>query len=193
MRRTRRPCLAERGRCSTESCDRRWPLSSVSGRRRAGTRAARSSPVIMGSRRSSGRKRLTAIAARATTTAPTVAATVSPSTNAPLATSSNGVSAGSTPRAMSPCMPPRLPSATSLACSGICASALLIPELYWLVSSDPSTATPSAPPSSRVVSFVAEPIPARSRGTDAMSCVVIGVIVSAMPPESTHIVRTSWR
>ena len=65
--------------------------------------------------------------------------------------------------------------------------------MYWLASSEPSTATPSAPPSSRVVSFVAEPMPARSRGTAAISCVVIGVIVSAMPAASTHIVMTSWR
>ena len=49
------------------------------------------------------------------------------------------------------------------------------------MTSEPSTATPRAPPSSRVVSFVAEPIPARSRGTAAISWVVIGVIVIAMP------------
>ena len=65
------------------------------------------------------------------------------------------------------------------------------PDVYWPASSEPSTATPSAPPSSRVVSFVAEPIPARSRGTAAISCVVIGVIVSAMPPARTHIVSAS--
>ena len=83
-----------------------------------------------------------------------------------------------------------LRSATSRSSAGRSATADATPDVYWLASSEPSTATPSAPPSSRVVSFVAEPMPARSRGTAAISCVVIGVIVIAMPPASTHIVTS---
>ena len=41
------------------------------------------------------------------------------------------------------------------------------------------------------MSLVAEPIPARSRGTAAISCVVIGVIVSAMPLAMMHIVSAN--
>ena len=43
-----------------------------------------------------------------------------------------------------------------------------IPLMYCDVTIEPSTATPSAPPSSRVVSFIAEPTPARASGTDDM-------------------------
>ena len=49
---------------------------------------------------------------------------------------------------------------------------------------EPSTATPSAPPSSRVVSFIAEPTPARPSGTDDMISDVSGVIEIAMPVAS---------
>ena len=49
----------------------------------------------------------------------------------------------------------------------------------------PSTAMPSAPPSSRVVSLTAEPTPALLSGTDDMIAPVAGGIVSAMPPASS--------
>ena len=55
---------------------------------------------------------------------------------------------------------------------------------YWEVTTEPRTATPRAPPSSRVVSFMAEPTPALPSGTDTMMRVVSGVIVSAMPAAS---------
>src|SRR3954467_15685976 len=45
----------------------------------------------------------------------------------------------------------------------------------------PSTATPSAAPSSRVQSFMADPVPARRAGTADMIDAVIGDIAIAMP------------
>ena len=48
------------------------------------------------------------------------------------------------------------------------------------------TATPSAAPSSRVASFIAEPAPARRGGTADMIAAVIGDIASAMPLTSGH-------
>ncbi len=49
------------------------------------------------------------------------------------------------------------------------------------------TATPSAPPTWRVVSFTAEPTPAFSRGSEPMIESVAGVIVSPMPPDMSSI------
>ena len=46
------------------------------------------------------------------------------------------------------------------------------------------TATPSAAPSSRVASFIAEPAPARRGGTADMIAAVIGDMASAMPDTS---------
>ena len=43
------------------------------------------------------------------------------------------------------------------------------------------TATPSAPPTWRVVSFTAEPTPALPSGSEPMIDSVAGAIVSAMP------------
>ena len=48
----------------------------------------------------------------------------------------------------------------------------------------PSTATPSAAPSSRVASFIADPAPARRCGTADMIAAVIGDIDMAMPDVS---------
>ena len=59
-----------------------------------------------------------------------------------------------------------------------------ISEAYTDVTTEPRMATPMAPPSSRVVSFMAEPTPARLSGTDAMISVVSGVMVRAMPRAS---------
>ena len=42
-------------------------------------------------------------------------------------------------------------------------------------------ATPSAPPTCRVVSFIAEPTPAFASGSEPMIDSVAGVIASAMP------------
>jgi len=50
-----------------------------------------------------------------------------------------------------------------------------------VVSTDPSTATPKAPPSSRLALFIAEPMPARAGGTAAIISVVRGAPVAAMP------------
>ncbi len=49
----------------------------------------------------------------------------------------------------------------------------------------PSTATPSAPPSSRVVSFTAEPTPALCSGSDRMIAPVDGAVVRPMPNACT--------
>ena len=49
----------------------------------------------------------------------------------------------------------------------------------------PSTATPSAPPSSRVVSFTAEPTPALCSGSDRMIAPVDGAVVMPMPSACT--------
>ena len=78
-------------------------------------------------------------------------------------------------------MPPRPPSACSRISGAQIGDDRSDAGRELAGEQEPRTATPSAPPSSRVVSFVAEPIPARSRGTAAISCVVIGVIVIAIP------------
>ena len=52
---------------------------------------------------------------------------------------------------------------------------------------DPMTATPSAPPTWRVVSLIAEPTPARPRGTAPMIDAVAGAIVSPMPSANRHL------
>ena len=51
----------------------------------------------------------------------------------------------------------------------------------WLAMSDPNTATPTAPPIWRVVSFMAEPTPAFARGSDPMIESVHGARTFAMP------------
>ena len=50
----------------------------------------------------------------------------------------------------------------------------------------PNTATPSAPPSSRVVSFTAEPTPALCSGSDRMIAPVDGAVVMPMPSACDH-------
>ncbi len=50
---------------------------------------------------------------------------------------------------------------------------------------EPSTATPSAPPISRVVSFTAEPTPALAGGSEPMIDSVAGGMTSARPTAST--------
>ena len=44
-----------------------------------------------------------------------------------------------------------------------------------------------------MVSFIAEPMPARSRGTAVISWVVIGAIVIAMPPASRTMVTRRYQ
>ena len=51
---------------------------------------------------------------------------------------------------------------------------------------------PSAAPSSRVASFIAEPAPARRAGTAAMIDAVIGDIESAMPVVSGITQNTTY-
>ena len=56
----------------------------------------------------------------------------------------------------------------------------------------PRIATPSAPPISRVVSFIAEPTPAFSGGSDPMIDSVAGAIARPMPtPIRTRTTATS--
>ena len=47
-------------------------------------------------------------------------------------------------------------------------------------------ATPSAPPTWRVVSFMAEPTPALSRGSEPMIDSVAGAIARPMPSAEDH-------
>ena len=54
---------------------------------------------------------------------------------------------------------------------------------------EPSTATPNAPPTCRVVSFTAEPTPAFARGSEPMIESVAGAITLPMPRPSTHVTR----
>src|SRR5437660_1679402 len=55
----------------------------------------------------------------------------------------------------------------------------------------PRTATPRAPPTSRVVSLTAEPTPALANGIDSMIAPVAGAVVSAMPaPNRTRATAT---
>ena len=57
----------------------------------------------------------------------------------------------------------------------------------------PSTATPSAPPTWRVVSFMAEPTPALASGTELMMAPVAGADVTAMPADRRTMAPTSTR
>ena len=60
-----------------------------------------------------------------------------------------------------------------------------MPLRYVDVAIEPSTAMPSAPPSSRDVSLTAEPTPARLSGTDDMIAPVAGAAVMPIDPPST--------
>ena len=55
----------------------------------------------------------------------------------------------------------------------------------WLASSEPSTATPTAPPTWRVVSLTAEPTPALARGSEPMIESVAGARMFAIPRPSS--------
>ena len=57
----------------------------------------------------------------------------------------------------------------------------------------PSTAMPSAAPSSRVASLVADPAPARRGGTADMIDAVIGDIASAIPAMSRKRHTSTYR
>ncbi len=89
-----------------------------------------------------------------------------------------GLAGGVARRLQRPASPERALLARS---AGRASIALLADERKWVVTIEPSTATPRAPPSSRVVSLVAEPMPARSGGTDVMIIAVNGLIVTDMP------------
>jgi hypothetical protein len=58
---------------------------------------------------------------------------------------------------------------------------LLTSEPYRDDRIEPSRATPTAPPICRVVSFMAEPTPAFSRGSDPMIDSVAGAMMCAIP------------
>ena len=63
---------------------------------------------------------------------------------------------------------------------------------YWEAKMLPSTATPSAPPVWRVVSFTADPTPARPGGSEPMIDSVTGATVSPMPiPYTSRIANPS--
>ena len=57
--------------------------------------------------------------------------------------------------------------------------------LYDVFSTEPSSATPIAPPTSRTVSLSADATPCRSGGSDSVIAVVDGVIASPMPSPTT--------
>ena len=82
----------------------------------------------------------------------------------------------------------RAPAIDELAAARDAAGSLPTASWRWLLYCDaamePSTATPSAAPSSRVASFMAEPAPARRAGTAAMIAEVMGDIDIAMPETS---------
>src|SRR3954447_23206499 len=58
-------------------------------------------------------------------------------------------------------------------------------------SADPPTATPSVPPSSRVVSLTAEPTPAFSLGSEPMIDSVAGAVVRVRPLDTSSIQATT--
>ena len=60
-----------------------------------------------------------------------------------------------------------------------------IDERYTELSTEPITAMPMAPPTSRVTSFTAEPTPALARGSEPMIDEVDGGMISAIPAAST--------
>ena len=57
---------------------------------------------------------------------------------------------------------------------------------YEPASTEPRTATPRAPPISRVVSFMAEPTPALAGGSEPMIDSVAGAMTSPMPADRMH-------
>src|SRR6185369_6477852 len=73
------------------------------------------------------------------------------------------------------------------------AIACAMPALYRDAATLPSTATPSAAPSSRVASFIADPAPARRGGTTDMIAAVIGEIVIAMPEIRTSMHTSTYK
>src|SRR3954451_1433017 len=128
-----------------------------------------------------GRERYTTIAAVAASAAPTVTAKWMPDTKAcDAAVVTALASAGPSPRAAS-----RAPAnddfVAACADAGMVEIALSIELLYRDAARLPRTATPSAAPSSRVQSFIADPVPARRAGTADMIDAVMGDIAMAMP------------
>ena len=65
-------------------------------------------------------------------------------------------------------------------------------EPYTDDSTLPMMATPSAPPTWRVVSFTAEPTPALASGSEPMIDSVAGAMVSPMPRASSIMRHTTW-
>ena len=57
---------------------------------------------------------------------------------------------------------------------------------YPLARSEPSTATPSAPPATRVVSLIAEPTLILASGSEPMIASVAGAIAEPMPKPEQH-------
>ena len=66
-----------------------------------------------------------------------------------------------------------------------------MPERYALFAMLPRIAIPSAPPSSRVVSFTADPMPAFDSGTALMISPVAGAAVTLIPAPSTAKIAAS--
>ena len=65
-------------------------------------------------------------------------------------------------------------------------------EVKWLAISEPNTATPTAPPICRVVSFTAEPTPALARGSDPMIESVHGAMMLAIPRPMITVMAITW-
>src|SRR5437764_3296867 len=98
-------------------------------------------------------------------------------------------------RAAVPMFPPRTPPTACACCSasasecvafaGSPATDALNEDRKRDATRLPSTATPTAPPSSRVVSFTAEPTPALCSGSERMMAPVDGAVVMPMPSACT--------
>src|SRR4051794_16077185 len=104
-----------------------------------------------------------------------------PATKSPYASAGTALaSAGPTPRAASTAQAndALLPGCAG---AGMVEIALSIELPYRDAARLPRTATPSAAPSSRVQSFIADPVPARRAGTADMIDAVMGDIAIAMP------------
>src|SRR5438552_12652149 len=69
------------------------------------------------------------------------------------------------------------------------ASLRVIALVKWLAMIEPNTATPTAPPIWRVVSFTADPTPALARGSEPMIESVHGAMTFAMPIPRSMVMR----
>ena len=71
-------------------------------------------------------------------------------------------------------------------------SRAVIRDVHCDAATHPNIATPTAPPTCRVVSFMAEPTPAFSRGSAPMIDSVAGATMCAIPTPSTSVTAMTW-